>query len=510
MKKLADAIDVESSYRFIFKTLFLSTVPVALTNITMYLNESVVFHFLKLRGDSQMLGAYGLGASLMSVVSMAIFFGMNTGLTSRASQAFGAQNYRLVGLLFHRALLINMLIFIPCACIFYWSDVICIALKYEEQTSYYIQELLSLSIPAWFFLLIFHTLAAYLSACKIYTITASIKLMASILFWISTYITIDRLGMSMEGIAISYSIMHTFSILCLLTYIIFWKPTKNTWFWFCRDSFRELWSLFKYEALVGSMVYLEWIAYEMIYLFAGTLATVQYTALSIANANIGLVYAIPTSLADTVLSLLGNAVGERNEQKARRYLKAGVLFSIIILLIIELFYIFLSHWVIKFYVDDVPTINQAVEYLHVYILQMPGDFVQLILASGLRALGKENVGTLLMLVCFYGLGLPLAYTFCHVLGYEGVGLILGPLVNVYVILFGLIVIYCKLDWKKQVQIVADEVEREEEEMAKESRKNKRNGKRSKITPRDVESVFDQDLQVDRASSEVESKQILLN
>ena len=456
------ASEEDISYKKITKILILSTLPVIATNIVIFFNESVVFHFLKSQGDLYALGAYGLGGNLLSVISIAVFISMNIGLASRASQAYGAKNYRLVGLCFHRALIINLLLFIPCSCLFYFSDKICLALEYEKQTSYYIQELLSLSIPAMFFLLLFNTMAAYLNACKIFAVPGAIEIVGSIIFWITAYIAIETFKLSVAGAAIAYGVMYLFSFVCIFIYIKFWDPAPGTFFWFCRDSFKDLWSQFKYELLVGSMIYLEWIAYEIINLFAGTLETVQYTALSVANATIMLVLSIPISLGDTVLSMIGNAVGEKNQEKAKRYLKSGVFCSFIAVLFIELAYGLLPKIVAEFYVDDPDTIDQVVTYMHIFLIQLPVDFVQMILASGLRGLGKEKAGTILMLIAYYMIAIPISYVLCHVAHLQGVGLVLGPVINVYFLLVGLLVIYYKLDWDKQIQKVASTVDKEEE------------------------------------------------
>ena len=46
------------------------------------------------------------------------------------------------------------------------------------------------------------------------------------------------------------------------------------------------------------MVYAEWIAYQIVYFFTGTLGLVEITSLTIAYINSQTLYAVPVAVAD--------------------------------------------------------------------------------------------------------------------------------------------------------------------------------------------------------------------
>src|SRR5262249_30644999 len=155
-------------------------------------NEGITLHFLSSYRDSRILGAFGLSLTFLNLTCMAIFFSLNMGLTGKAAHAYGAKDYKLVGLYFHRSLLVKFIIFIPCCCCFYWSDKLCLWLNYEEQTAVYIQQLLCWSIPGLFAVVIFTTLSAYLNACNIFVLQAVIQTIACVIYWITSYLFVIK------------------------------------------------------------------------------------------------------------------------------------------------------------------------------------------------------------------------------------------------------------------------------------------------------------------------------
>jgi len=112
-------------------------------------------------------------------------------------------------------------------------------------------------------------------------------------------------------------------------------------------------------------------------------------------------------------------------------------------------------------VDDQATRDMVVEYFKIMTIQIPPDFIQFVLSSGLRALGKEKMGTLVLIICYYGISIPLSYIFCYVLGYGGKGLVSGSLINAYFLFIGLLMVYRKMDWNKQIQIANEKMKEDE-------------------------------------------------
>jgi len=398
---------------------------------------------------------------VMNILALAIFISLNVGLTSKSAQAFGAKNYRLIGLYLHRGLIVNLTLFLPFCGFLFFSDRICMACGFEEKIARYIQQYLIEAIPGLFATILFSTFTAYLNACNIFTIPGMLEIIGCVVNWVSNYILIEKYQMGLRGAAMAWNLMFFVALILTVIYLKFWNPVKQTLFWFCRDSFKEVWSLFKHEALIGSMIYLEWIAVEIEVVYVGGLDQIQLTAFPLAFAHINLVYSIPVSLSEAVLTYVGNAVGEKNVEKGKKFLKSGVVLACSAVVLIVIYFWFCSKYIAEFYVDDQATRDMMVKYFGLMAIQVPADFIQFVLASGLRALGKEKAGTILLIICYYGISLPLAYIFCYPAGYGGRGIIFGSSINAYILLICLIIMYKKIDWEKQIRIVNDKMKEDD-------------------------------------------------
>ena len=85
--------------------------PSCLANLT-FLSSMSVMAFVGQYGTDALAGA-GLGFMWLNVSGMSIIFGTGMGLSALSSQAFGARNYRRVGLLVQRQLCYQMLLCVP-------------------------------------------------------------------------------------------------------------------------------------------------------------------------------------------------------------------------------------------------------------------------------------------------------------------------------------------------------------------------------------------------------------
>ena len=74
-----------------------------------------------LKGDPTILAALGIGNVYINVLVQSIGFGMNFGLISLVSQALGKSEYKLVAAYVHKICLLQILLYIPFAVLFFFS-----------------------------------------------------------------------------------------------------------------------------------------------------------------------------------------------------------------------------------------------------------------------------------------------------------------------------------------------------------------------------------------------------
>ena len=454
-------IESSTSLKESLKILTGNIIPLITTYLSTFLVRLMLFYYIKDKNNVYLTSAFGAGNTLIGLIGLAVIVSLNTGLISRSAQAFGAKNYQLVGFYLHRALIINIIGLVPCCCILYWSDVIFVHLGFEAPIALIIQQFTSYCIPGIFMLMLFNTLSSYLYSCDIFLPSAIVTTSSSVVFAMVAYFLLTKTNMDTGAIAISYNGMYTLNAGLIFLYIKIKDPVPGSFFWFKSQSFQEIWTLFKHEIFVGSMIYLEWVAQEINYLFAGSLSLPEITGMTIANSNSQTLYAIPVVLAESVLVFVGNSMGEGDVKKAQNFMKAGLLLNFLALICVECFYIVLGREIAEFYTSDVSAIKMTMNILITYLLIFPADFIQMILSSGVRAMGKEKLGFIMFLVCYYLISTPLSYTLCFYAKLQVMGLVYGGMVATYCLLFWLIFSFYRIDWEKQKVIVIERIKKDQ-------------------------------------------------
>jgi len=443
------------------KILILNSLPLIMIYFILFSIRNLSLHLIKEKNDERLSTAVGLANTILNVVGLSIFISLNTGLTSCSAQAFGAKNYQLVGFYLHRGFIINLICLIPGFSVLYFCDKIAFLLGFDEQTSLYTQQITSYCIPGIFFLMIYHTLSAYLNGCDIFVAPAIALVVSAIMFWTSSYYLFVVAKLDILGIALSFNTMQFVAAALLFFYIKYSNPVPGSFFWLKRQSFQDLWQLFKYEFFVGSMIFLKAISSEIIYLFAGNLTLVEVSSLTIVYTNLQSWSAMPISIADIVLTFMGNAMGEGNIQKAKQFLKAGAISSVVVAVFVQLYYLAYARQTASFYINNEEIVSECVKIFGVYLLYYPADFLQQILSSGLRAIGLEKYGSVMFVVVFYVIAIPLSYFICFIMGIGVMGLVIGPMVSSCILCIWLLVAFARIDWKAQIRDIQNRLRKDD-------------------------------------------------
>jgi len=452
----------EFNFRETLKVLALNTIPPILIYLCIFSIKNVTLYFLKKQNNNHLVDSFGVACSFLQVIGTTVYIALCIGLTSCSAQAFGNRKFELFGIYLHRGLIVNLIVLIPCGVLLYFAGNICDLFGFHPEIAKTVGDIIFPCLIGVFFGMLYSTQNAYLNAAEIFVPSAIALGIGAICFWFVSYLVFEVYHMGLSAIPISFNTFHIVSSIVLFAYIKIYDPVPGTFFWFKKASFQELWTLFKYEFYVGSMIFLEWICVEINYLMSGSLPIVQVTAITIGTINYSNWYAVPISLADTVLAFMGNSLGERDLKKAKNFLKSGLCFAGGFILIVVSFYSFFAKEAASFYTNDPEVIKKTVDLLRLYILLYPGDCLQIVLSSGLRALGKEKLGSIMFVVCFYMLGIPLSYILGFPAGWGIMGITAGYIIGLYVMLVWMLFVYWKLDWNVQLKEVIERIHQDKQ------------------------------------------------
>eukprot|EP00330_Aristerostoma_sp_ATCC50986_P011144 CAMPEP_0114577602 /NCGR_PEP_ID=MMETSP0125-20121206/2248_1 /TAXON_ID=485358 ORGANISM="Aristerostoma sp., Strain ATCC 50986" /NCGR_SAMPLE_ID=MMETSP0125 /ASSEMBLY_ACC=CAM_ASM_000245 /LENGTH=140 /DNA_ID=CAMNT_0001767049 /DNA_START=371 /DNA_END=793 /DNA_ORIENTATION=+ len=116
------------------------------------------------------------------------------------------------------------------------------------------------------------------------------------------------------------------------------NPVPGILFSFRKESFEDLWHLFKHQVTVGWMSWGEYISHEIEGLYLGWMNTSQMAGYTTARTVFALPYPVPIAIGNATLSFSGNSMGERNVKSAKKFIKAGIAFTVFCVLMIEIFF----------------------------------------------------------------------------------------------------------------------------------------------------------------------------
>ena len=462
----SDAVifEKENSYNNVTISLILDSIPTILYYASIYAVYSANLHFIGQYNDEYLLDGVGIATTLINCTTIALICSLNIGFVSIASQAYGSKDYRLVGIYFHRALLLNLTLCAICFGILAFSNYILYLFEVPPQTRDYAYQYITYFYGSLFASVVFDTLKSYLICQGIYVPMMVIQFFICASEWVGCYYFVSYKQMGIAGIAISNTISEGTGALSMLLYIIIKNPLPESWLWFTKDSFKGIWALFKYEAPMGAMVYLEWIAYEITLIFSGSYSPDQLAAQVIIFIVSGIFYNIPYGMGVAYNSSVGSAVGEKNLIKIKRLLKIGLVINIAVVFIITPSMYFSKQFIAQFFTSDLQTIDTVNQIINIYCFILPVDCTQYMLGGYIRGIGRAKVGTVCFMVCYYLIGLPLAFVLGNVLHYYDIGLWIGIGIAVYCLCISFTFTVCRTDLSKQIMSINKRIMKDKDEL----------------------------------------------
>ncbi len=168
--------------------------------------------------------------------------------------------------------------------------------------------------------------------------------------------------------------------------------------------------VFEAGAFAGSSILIGWIGHREMaaHLIALNLASLTYMA------SMGL------SGAGTIL--VGHAYGAKDPSRMKRHANAVMLLGVLIMVLCSLAFIFFNHQLPLLYIKDVEVQVIAARLMLIAAFFQFSDSIQCIAGGLLRGLEDAKIPTLLILVAYWVIGLPIGYglAFHTSLGVDGI------------------------------------------------------------------------------------------
>ncbi|UZJ57575.1 hypothetical protein CBS101457_006895 [Exobasidium rhododendri] len=408
-----------------------TSIPASLGYMVQNSIQTVSIAIVTNYGTDQDLSASAHGFMIAMVTAWTIALGGTTAFDTLASAAFArskqGNSASHVGILLQRIVFVLMLVYIPCAALWYFSAPILIKLGQPVDVAIAIQKFLR--ILAWgapgYILFESGKKFCLIQGSSAPTIVLFIMLPVNILL---NFLMIHWLGLGMIGSPIAVSITYYLCALLLLIHVKTFgrSTTAQAWSGFDRRAL-ELWPCLQMLrlALPGIlMVGSEWVAFEIVALAAGNLDATSLAAQSVIMTCDQILNTLPFGLGVAASSRIGNILGDstsdvsslstethKPRKSSIRQLKitsqAATLFATILGAIIATGLLVFRNSFGRLFSDEAATVAKVASVIPLVASFQIFDGWAAANGGTLRGMGKQHVGAAANLISYYVLALPM-------------------------------------------------------------------------------------------------------
>jgi len=256
------------------------------------------------------------------------------------------------------------------------------------------------------FALAFQAIKEYLQAKEEVFIPNLFSLVAVVVNLVLNYLLVFGIGAfkgyGEVGLALASVSIRVILYFCILIYAF----DKHTSLKFSKDLAIHI---FKFSFPIAFMFFLEVLAFCTVTILSGTIGVVAAASNNIIMTMASIAFMIPLSISSAVAVKIGHAYGQKNFARIKSFtLAALVITSIFIFVSASSFFLFPTS-IMNFMSSDSEVINLGVRLLFIVAIFQISDGMQVVLAGILRGLKFTKISSILVLVSYWLIGIPIGY-----------------------------------------------------------------------------------------------------
>lgn len=415
-------------------TLARNSAPLVVTFILQYsLTVASIFSVGHL-GKTE-LGAVSLGSMTVSITGHAMIQGLATCLDTFCAQAYGAGNYKLVGMYFQKCAAMIFACFIPVAILWWNAEPLLSMIVPEKELAVLAEQYLrivGLGVPGY---ILFECGKRFVQAQGLYSagtyvlvITAPINVVLNyVLVWNKT------IGMGFAGAPTAVAISEWTMAILLFLYVVFFDG-KKCWNGWSLDCFRD-WRPLLTLAIPGViMVEAEFLAFEALTLGSSHFGTTALAAQSILSTVCSLSYQVPFAVSIAASTRIANFVGATLADSAKIATRVSIYVSYLVALANGVLFFIFRYQISSLFSNDKDVIELVASVAPMIAFMQLFDGSQAAVAGVLRGQGRQDIGGYVNLAVYYIVGLPLAFGLAFGLNWGLLGFWTGITVGLALIL----------------------------------------------------------------------------
>lgn len=426
--------------------------PTAMTGLVLYSRAMISMLFLGYLGERELAGG-SLSIGFANITGYSVLSGLAMGMEPICGQAYGAKQWKLLGITLQRTVLLLLSTSLPIS--FLWLNMKRILLwcGQDDEISSVAQTFILFAIPDLFFLSLLHPLRVYLRSQGI-TLPLTYCSAISVLLHVPlNFLLVVHFKMGIAGVAIAMVWTNLNFFLLLSSFVYFSGVHKDSWVSPSMDCVKGWSSLLALAIPNCISVCLEWWWYELMIMICGLLTNPKaaIASMGILIQTTSLVYVFPSSLSLGVSTRVGNELGANRPSKARISMIVALFCAFALGLMAMLFTTLMRHQWGRFFTNDAEILELTAVALPIIGLCELGNCPQTTGCGVLRGSARPKIGASINLGSFYLVGMPVAILMGFVAKMGFPGLWLGLLTAQVSCALVMLYVLCRTDWMVQVE-----------------------------------------------------------
>ncbi len=365
------------------------------------------------RLDSTNLAAAGLANSVFFFVTI-LGIGTLTAVSPLVAKAKGAGHINETALLFRQGLLASFLLSVVVSAALYFFT---INLHWFGQS----EDVTALTIPylhilnAGTFFMLFFMAAKQFSDGLSFTkpsavITIGGLVLNVLLCWVWIYGHLGFKAMGLNGAGYATTVTRIIMAVIMLVYIL-WHPIYKHYLHVKEKAGKMLLlkQIFKVGLPSGFQYFFEVGAFASAAIIIGWFGTNQLAAHQIAINLASVTYMIATGLSVGGSISVGDAWGRKNKIDMMRAGRAALIMSVVFMFVTAILFSIFNTFLVSLYTKDLAVADMASKLMLIAALFQLSDGVQCVSLGILRGLADTKVPTILTIVAYWIIGLPVGY-----------------------------------------------------------------------------------------------------
>ena len=413
------------------------------------------------RLSSEALAVAAFSYMFAMATAWLIALGGTSALDTLASSSFTASKDKgNLGILLQRGMVVLTAFYAVVVVIWCFSEHLFRALGQPEEICVHSARFLQLLAPGGLGYIWFECMKKFLQAQGIYRPGTYVLIITSPLNAVLNYLFIYTFDFGIYGAPVATGISYWLSFLLLVAYAAFVQG-KECWSGLQPRRALTNWMPFAKLAFLGVIhVGTEWWAFEIVALAAGRLGTLPLAAQSVVMTADQIINTIPFGLGVAESARLGNLLGAKNPDAARRSAHSAAILSVIFGSILLTVLLATRHVIGGLFNDDKSVIALVADIMPYVALFQVADGLNGSCGGALRGMGRQWIGAVVNCVSYYGGALPLGiYLAFH--GWGLAGLWMGQCIALSLVGILEWVIVGLSNWDDEVQRAVDRLDEDD-------------------------------------------------